>query len=58
MNSSHGPMSHGDLHVERKVSYVRQQKPHSFTKHLLFGWLLAWIPSIYYAISPNHYYTL
>lgn len=55
---SRGPMTHGALEVERKVSYVRQQTAHSFTKHLLFGWLLLWIPSIYFAVSPNHYYKM
>ena len=38
------------------VSYNRQQTGHSLTKHLLFGWLLLYIPTIYYAVSPNHYF--
>lgn len=39
-----------------KSQYVRQQKGHSLVKHLLFGWLLLYIPTIYYAVSPNHYF--
>lgn len=38
------------------VSYTRQQQGHSLTKHLLLGWILLWIPAIYYSISPNHYW--
>lgn len=40
------------------VSYTRQQKGHSLTKHLLLGWVLCYIPTIYYAVSPNHYWHL
>lgn len=36
--------------------YTRQQKGHSLTLHLLFGWVLLWIPAIYYSFSPNHYW--
>lgn len=39
-----------------KAVYTRQQKGHSLTKHLLFGWLLLWIPTIYYSVSKNHYW--
>lgn len=39
-----------------KAQYVRQQKGHSLTKHLLFGWIVLWIPAIYYSFSPNHYW--
>jgi hypothetical protein len=39
-----------------KAQYVRQQKGHSLVKHLLLGWLLLYIPTIYYAASPNHYF--
>ncbi|WGH20858.1 hypothetical protein QLT00_gp75 [Gordonia phage Commandaria] len=39
-------------------NYTRVQSGHSIVKHLLFGWIVFWIPSIYYAISPNHYYHL
>lgn len=51
-------MTHNSLDVERKVHYVRQQKGHSLTKHILLGWILGYIPTIYYAISPNHYFHL
>lgn len=38
------------------VSYVRQQKGHSLTKHLLFGIFCGYINVIYISISPNHYW--
>ena len=42
----------------QKPNYVREQKGHSIIKHLLFGWVAFYIPTIYYAISPNHYWHL
>lgn len=51
------PMTHGALNVKRDVVYTRPQTRHSLTKHLLFGWIVLYIPTIYYAVSPNHYYT-
>ncbi|QAU07124.1 membrane protein [Gordonia phage Sukkupi] len=39
-------------------NYTRVQTGHSATKHLLFGWIVFWIPSIYYLVSPNHFYHL
>jgi hypothetical protein len=55
--SSHrGPMTARALNVERRVSYVRQQKGHSLTLHLIFGVFLLFIPTIYYTVSPNHYW--
>lgn len=39
-----------------KAQYVRQQKGHSLTLHLLFGAVVLWIPAIYYTFSPNHYW--
>lgn len=39
-----------------KAQYVRQQRGHSLTKHLLFGWIVLWVPAIYYTFSPNHYW--
>lgn len=57
-SSSQGPLTHSALEVERKVSYVRQQTPHSLMKHLLLGWIVGYIPTIYYAMSPNHYFRL
>lgn len=41
-----------------RSQYVRPQQGHSLLLHLFFGGFLLWIPSIYYAISPNHYYHL
>lgn len=40
----------------RQVVYNRPQKGHSLTKHLLLGWMVAYIPTIYFAVSPNHYF--
>jgi hypothetical protein len=37
-------------------NYVRTQKGHSLILHLIFGWILLYIPTIYFAVSPNHYY--
>lgn len=39
-----------------KAQYVRQQKGHSLTMHLVFGIFVLWIPAIYYSFSPNHYW--
>lgn len=39
-----------------RAQYTRQQQGHSLMKHLLFGWMLGYVPTIYYAISPNHYF--
>lgn len=39
-----------------KAQYTRQQTGHSLTKHLLLGWVLLWIPAIYFTFSPNHYW--
>lgn len=39
-----------------KANYVRNQTGHSIVKHVLLGWLLLWIPAIYYTVSPNHYW--
>lgn len=36
--------------------YVRQQRGHSLIKHLLLGWAVMYIPTIYYAVSKNHYF--
>lgn len=38
------------------AQYVRQQTGHSLIKHLLLGWMVLYIPTIYYAFSPNHYF--
>ncbi|TDP27621.1 hypothetical protein [Nocardia ignorata] len=34
----------------------REQKGHSIIKHLFLGMFVAYIPTIYYALSPNHYF--
>ncbi len=39
-----------------RAQYVRQQKGHSLTLHLIFGALVLWIPAIYISCSPNHYW--
>ena len=45
------------MEKENKTSYVREQKGHSLTKHILLcliGVGLFTIP--YYSLSPNHYW--
>lgn len=54
--SSVGPMTSANLNVKREVVYNREQKGHSLILHLLFGGFLLYIPTIYFAVSPNHYY--
>jgi uncharacterized protein DUF2510 len=39
-----------------RAQYTRGQKGHSIIRHLLFGWMVLYIPTIYYAVSPNHYF--
>ena len=39
-----------------RAQYVRTQKGHSLTLHLLLGAFVLWIPAIYYTVSPNHYW--
>jgi hypothetical protein len=48
--------TNADLNNPGTVVYNRQQKGHSLVLHILFGGLLAYIPTIYYAVSPNHYF--
>lgn len=36
--------------------YTRQQKGHSVIKHVFLGGFVLWIPTIYYAVSKNHYF--
>lgn len=38
------------------AQYVRQQKGHSILMWVFFGWILLWIPAVYYTVSPNHYW--
>ena len=49
-------MYSNDLRGRDGAQYVRQQQGHSIIKHLLLGGLVLWIPTIYYALSPNHYF--
>jgi hypothetical protein len=40
-----------------RAQYVRQQKGHSLILWLfLWGPMTLWIPTIYFAASPNHYW--
>ena len=41
-----------------RAQYVRTQHGHSLVAHIFLGWILLYIPTIYYAISPNHYFHL
>jgi hypothetical protein len=45
-----------NLQGRDKAQYTRQQKGHSLILHLLFGGLLLYIPTIYFAVSKNHYF--
>jgi hypothetical protein len=48
---------HGKVKQSRdKAQYVRQQKGHSLTLHLLLGAFVLWINVIYISASPNHYW--
>lgn len=39
-----------------KAIYMREQKGHSLILHLIFGGILLYIPTIYFAVSKNHYF--
>lgn len=39
-----------------RAQYVRQQKGHSLTLHLLLGAFVLWINVLYISFSPNHYW--
>lgn len=39
-----------------QVVYTRAQKGHSLVLHILFGGIVLWIPTIYFAVSKNHYF--
>lgn len=39
-----------------KAVYTREQKGHSLILHLLFGGLALYIPTVYFAVSKNHYF--
>lgn len=55
MNGQYGMYSN-DLRGGGAARYVRQQQGHSLIKHVLLGGFVLWIPTIYYALSPNHYF--
>lgn len=40
------------------ANYQRVQRGHSIILHALFGGFLLWIPTAYYAVSPNHFFHL
>ena len=40
------------------ATYTREQKGHSIIMHALFGVFMLWIPTIYFAISPRHFFHL
>ena len=40
-----------------RAQYVRQQTPHSLTKHILLGMFVMWINVLFISLSPNHYWT-
>lgn len=50
------PTGADGLTRRNEVSYTRQQKGHSLILHLLFGGILLYIPTIYFALSKNHYF--
>jgi hypothetical protein len=39
-----------------KAVYTRQQKGHSLTLFLLLDWITLYMRTIYYSVSPNHYW--
>ena len=47
-----------NIYKDKPRQYVRQQKGHSILKHLIFGGFVLWIPTVYYTVSPNHYWHL
>ncbi len=56
INRQEYEMYSNDLRGRDGACYMRQQQGHSIIKHLLLGGLVLWIPTIYYALSPNHYF--
>lgn len=43
-------------HEPSSLVYAREQKGHSVILHIVFGGILLWIPTLYYALSPRHYF--
>ena len=57
--NSHGPMTSASMNVNRQVYYNRQQKGHSVIAHTILAVLTAGISliwTIYFAVSPNHFF--
>ena len=50
------PILSNQVSQKPQDTYVRQQQGHSIAKHLMFGWIVLWIPAIYYSFSKNHYW--
>ena len=46
------------MQARDRAQYTRPQTGHSILLHLFFGVFLLWIPTLYYAVSPNHYWHL
>jgi hypothetical protein len=42
--------------MNQSATYTREQKGHSLTLHLLFGWVALYVPTIYFAVSPRHFF--
>ena len=39
-----------------KPTRTIEMKGHSIVLHVLFGMFVLWIPTVYYALSPRHYF--
>lgn len=53
---SAGPATARKVNVRREAIYTRQQKGHSIIKAICLDWVTLYIRSIYWTISPNHYW--
>jgi hypothetical protein len=53
---SRGPMTASQVNVRRESIYTRQQTGHSLTAFILIDWITLYIRTIYYSVSPNHYW--
>lgn len=54
-----GPPARNVKQGRDNSQYVRQQKSHSFVMEwVVLGVFTLWIRPIYFALSPNHYWTL
>lgn len=58
-HQSIGPMTSSQINVRREAIYTRQQKGHSVILHTFLALVTACLSlpwTIYYAVSPNHYF--